>query len=248
MITMLWRILLALSLLSLGLVLGATTGAQLFVTRADGLAGGAMVLWYGILGALVLLVIGIILGLKLQGTLLLLAALIFTVLAAILYGMATFKSMAMTKAELGSDSAYEAAGQFTVTMERLDTSDPYLFVKMEINSRKRTWTQTGPAPDHEVFYAHIKAKTLVEIRVALNKVAAINTEELADCHSDQGPANKRLRWDLMDAQIPQNGQGLVKKGVVNINAACLREHFEIVRALSLVEKASQGPVGTVKRK
>ena len=247
-VTIFWRILLASSLASLGLMAGATIGARYFVTRADGLVGGAMVLWYGVLGAVIFLVAGIILGAKFRRSVLRVTALALTGLSITLYGLASYRSISMENARLGSDSAYEAVGEFTATMERLDTSDPYLFVRMDIDSHKRTWTQTGPAPDHDVYFARMSAKSLEEIRVVLEKVAMMKAEDLADCNDDNGPATKRLQWDLSGAINLPNGQGLARKGAVDINNSCLGKHPVIARALHRVENASMAPGGTVKRK
>lgn len=244
----LWRILLSLGMSATGLALGAGIGARFFVTKADGMASGAMVLGYGVLGAVILLLISIFLGLKLKEKALPTTALIFALLAVVYYGALVFKAKEKFQNEAGSNSAYAMAGKFTASMARLDLSDPFLFVKIEVDSRKRKWVKTGPAPKNQVFTASIRAKTLIEMRAALEDLAAIPAEALADCNSNQSPATKRLRWDLIDAEIPPNGPGLVTKGVVNINDACVREHPVISRALMLVERASLSPMGDIKRK
>jgi hypothetical protein len=247
MMVIFWRIILVLSMTLVGLALGAWIGAQFFVSKSDGLAGGVMVLWYGVLGAIALLVISIILGGKFQGNLLSTAAIIFALLAVAIYGIVVFKEQAKFLDEAGSDKVYDAAGKYTASMERLDTSDPYLFVKMEIDSRTRKWIQTGPAPKNEIFTATLRAKQLVEIREALNDVAHMPAEVLNNCNSNQGMATKRLRWHLIEVENYQDGLDLIQKGMVNINDACLREYFAISRALQLLEKASQSPMGDIKR-
>ena len=242
-----WRILLALGLMLIGLALGAWTGSQFFVTKADGMVGGVMVLWYGVLGAIILLVIGIFLGLRLKGKALPILALFFILIASVYYGVAILKAGKKFRDEAGSNSAYAIAGKFTVSMERLDLSDPFLFVKMKIDSRTRHWVQIGPAPKNEAFTASLRAKQLVEIRQALNDMVELPAKVFADCNSDQGPGTKQLRWHLSDAEISSEGPSLAKKGVVNINDACLREYLLIARVLQLVEKASQSPLGDIKR-
>lgn len=241
-----WRIVLVLSFILLGLIMGAWIGSQFFVTKSDGLVGGVIVLWYGVLGAIILLVISIILIRKLQGRSLSLTAIIFALIVISVYGIFTYKQQAEFQNELGSQDDYEAAGKFTVTMERLDLSDPFLFVKMEIDSRSRKWIQTGPAPKNEVFSASLPAKQLLTLREALNIMARLPADVLNNCNSDQGVATKRLTWHLLDTEEYLAGTGLIIKGSVNINAACLGEHFAIFKALQLVEKASQSPLGDLK--
>ncbi len=135
----------------------------------------------------------------------------------------------------------------TAVMERLDTSDPYLFIKMEIDSGGRTGTQTGPAPDHNVYYATMKAETLVGIRAGLDAVAALSADEFADCEKTSGEAIKQLRWDFQDAGNSQGGAATSRSGIINASEQCLLERFVISRALSLIEKASSAPGGEVKR-
>ena len=244
----LWRAILVASLAAVGMCAGAFLGATYLVPKGSGLAGGAMVLGYAALGIAVCAIVGLVVASQLEGRALrnvTLAIGIPVLVGSLLLAAGAFLKQA---AEREPDSAFAAAGDFTVVFERLDTSDPYLFVSMEINSRDRTWTQTGPAPDHKTYYAAMKAEHLIEIREALDKVAAMRPEDLADCESGKGPATKRLRWNLIDAQIPGDGPGLVKQGAVSINAACLQEYFVISRAVGLVEKASQKPGGRVKEK
>ncbi len=244
----LWRILLALGMSAVGLALGANIGARFFVTKADGLAGGVMVLWYGVLGAIILLVISIILGLKLKGKALPVTALIFALMALAYFGMAVFKAKEKFTAEAGSASEYNAILDFTATMYRLDLSDPYLFVKMEVDSRKRKWVKTGPPPENQIFTSTIRAKTLVEIRAALEKMALLGQQAFADCRNTPGPFTKGLSWHLELEKNVKYENGIISDNKINLSETCLREHPVIQRALILVEQASRSPMGDVKRK
>jgi hypothetical protein len=242
-----WRFILAINFTLLGLAIGAWTGAQFFVTKSDGLAGGVMVLWYGALGAIILLIISIILMQKLQEKLLSVTAIVFSLLVMSIYGTLAFKKQAKFLEERGSNDVYLAAGRFTVSMERLDLRDPFLFIKMEIDSRTRKWIQIGPPPRNENFTATLRAKQLLELRKALNDLALLPAKVLSDCNSNQGAAAKRLSWHLLDTENSLDGEGFIEKGAVDINNTCLREHFVISRALQLVEKASQSPMGDIER-
>lgn len=246
-----WRILLALSSAAVGFAIGANVAASFLVSKSDGMAGGVMVLGYGAVGAIVLLVISIITGAKLKRAgktkWLVFSAIILSMIAAAYYGWVSYRANAQYLAEAGSDADYAMAGEFTVRMERLDLSDPYLFVTMEIDSRSRKWRRVGPAPESAVFTGTLKASQLVEIRALLDEVAAIPARVLADCNSNKGPASKRLRWHLKDAKIPPEGPGKVTHGAVNTNRACLSEYPQINRALLTVEQAPLSALGDTKR-
>ena len=86
----------------------------------------------------------------------------------------------------------------------------------------------------------------MEIRDALNTVAAMSDEELADCRDTTDLAIKRLQWEFMDTQGLL--KDLVRKGVLDASRDCLQKHFSIARTLLLVERASMAPGGKVKRK
>jgi len=233
---------------AVGFVLGAWTGALFFVTKADGIVGGVMVLWYGLLGAIILLVISIVLGLKLKGKTLFVTALVFALLAAGIFGAAAYMSWKRLQADLGQASEYDAILDFTASMDRLDMSDPYLFVKMEIDSRKRKWIQTGPAPKNDVFEASIRAKKLAEIREGLEDLARLSQDEFDACRNTPGPFTKQLSWHLEMERNVQFHEPMVAVSKINLSETCLHEHPVIQRALWLVESVSRSPAADLKRK
>lgn len=240
-----WRILLIVALALAGMYLGSFVGAKYLVPKGSGLAGGAMVLGYLVLGLVVFTLIGVAAAFMLKGNALRNAALIIgaPVLLAYLIFTTIFVMQKMSDRE--PDAAFAAAGDFYVTMERLDTSDPYLFVKMEISSADRIWTKTGPGPEPQIFYAAMTSQTLIDIRQALNVVAEMSPEEFANCRDSQAPAIKSLTWTINDAPA---GQSLVIADTLEISETCLQQHPGVGRALSLVERASDQRGGKVKRK
>ncbi len=243
----LWLFLLVLSLSPVDAYAGFFFGGTYWVPKGAGLAGGAMVLGYAGLGLLSGIIVGVVVVIKLKGQSLRRAALALAIPVLGGYLILAVHAVSKRMANIEPDEAFVAAGRFTAVMERLDTSDPYLFVKMEIDSDQRTWTQTGPAPDHNVYYATMKADTLVNIRVGLDAVAALGADEFADCEKTSGEAIKRLRWDFQDVSNSQGGTATSRSGIINASEQCLRELFVISRALSLIEKAPSAPGGEVKR-
>lgn len=240
-----WRILLIVTLALTGMYLGSFVGAKYLVPKGSGLAGGAMVLGYLVLGLVVFTLIGVVAAFMLKGKALRNTALIIGVPVLLAYLIFTTVFVMNKMADREPDEAFAAAGNFSVVMERLDTSDPYLFVKLEVSSADRTWTKTGPGPDAQIFYATMTSQTLTDIRAALDVVAAMSAADFANCRDSQGPAIKSLTWHINDAPT---GQSLVTADTLAISETCLRDHPEIGRALSLVERASDKRGGKVKRK
>lgn len=231
----------------LGFPLGAWIGAHFFVSKADGMAGGVMVLWYGVLGSITLLIVGIVWGNKLKGRSRPILAVSSILIAIALYGNAIFKGQSNFKGQVGSELAYAEAGSFTASMERLDLSDPFLFVRMDIDSRSRKWIQTGPAPKHDTYTATIRAEQLVELREALNDVARMPTDVLNDCMGMHGVASKRLSWHIFDGKSKLDERRSRKNGFVDLNNACLHEYYPLSRAILLLEKASLSSTGDIER-
>ncbi len=244
MTNLLWRSLLIISSGLAGLYLGSWAGAAYLVPKDAGLAGGAIVLMYAVAGFAVFAVAGAVAAFRLGGQNLRNAALIIGIPVLLFYLVLTAIGFMKSAAEREPDAAFAPAGKFTVTMERVDLSDPYLFLKMEVDSESRTWTQTGPAPEHKVCSAEIRSKELIEIRNALDALLGLSAEELADCKSAEEPVIKRLHWNLIDKRLPAGGSALPEKGALDANATCLHRH-EIARAFSLVEKISLRTSGKV---
>ena len=237
MTPVLLRSILILSIGLAGLYLGFWMGAY-STPRGAGLAGGAIVLGYAVMGFVGCAVAGTFISFRLQPRTLRNASLIIGAPVVILYLVLTVNALTKAAAEREPDEAFAPAGEFTVTMERVDRSDPYLFIQMHVDSNSRKWEQTGPAPENKVCSAKIKSKDLIEIRAALDALLALGKEKLADCTGAGEPLIKRLRWHLIDGQMPQGGSSLPQKGSLDVNATCLRQYFEIGRTFSLVEKIS----------
>lgn len=232
--TILCRILLVICPGLLGLVAGTWLGGHYLVPKGSGLAGGPMALGYGLGGAALLACLGGAAAYSLEGASLRRGAMACALAAAATLGALGLRMMAKDAAQREPDAAFAPAGRFTATMERLDQSDPYLFVKMEVDSQRRTWTQVGPAPKSQTCSSTMKAAHLVEIRKALDGLAAARDKATAACGATSGPALKRLRWSL---------EG--KEDSLEVSAACAQALPEVARALALVESASRAPASKV---
>ncbi len=238
MTTFLWRSLLIIGFGLIGMYLGFRVGAAYLVPRGAGLAGGAMVLMYAVVGFASFAVAGAIVSFWLYGKTLRNTALIIGCPVLLFYLVLAVFALTKAAADREPDVAFAPAGKFTVTMERVDRSDPYLFTRMHVGSETRKWEQTGPAPEHKVCSARIKAKNLIEIRRALDTLLALGAEKLADCKQAERPVVKRLHWNLIDGRLPQNGSVLPEKGTLDVTSHCLGRQIEISRAFSLIEQVS----------
>ena len=234
-----WRVLIMVSLVLIGLAAGTWIGGQFFVPKGSGLAGAPMALGYGVLGAFILLVVGILIFVKLKGTALRNVSLTITSLMVLIFGTLTLRVVLEERSEREPDSAFEAAGQFTAIMERLDKSDPYLFVKLQVDTQSRSWKQTGPTPQNQVCTAKINATSLTDIRVALDELSQMSIGDFEACRNAPGPAIKTISWDLWDAQTSQTAQDFTPKGSIDISNTCLQNNAVVARALILLESASR---------
>lgn len=238
MTTFLWRSLLIVSFGLIGLYLGFWLGGAFLVPKNAGLAGGPVVLMYGVLGFVGFVIAGAVAAFRLNGKTLRKTALIIGVPVLLFYLVLAVIALTKAAAEREPDAAFAPAGEFTVTMERVDRSDPYLFIRMQVASKTRKWEQTGPAPEHKICSARIKAKHLIEIRGALDALLVSGAEKLADCRRTEQTVVKRLHWDLLDGRMPQGGPVLPDEGTLDVNSECLHRHAEIARVFSLIEKIS----------
>jgi len=233
-----WRVLLIISLLLIGLAAGTWIGGAFFVPKGSGLAGAPMALGYGVVGAIILLGIGIFLVMKLKAKTLRNVSITSTALMVLIFGTITLRKVIEKWSEREPDSAFEAAGKFTATMERLDKSDPYLFVKMQIDTQSRSWQQTGPSPQNQICTGQMNSSSLINIRMALNGLSQMSAEDFTACKNATGPAIKRISWELMDMQKPQAVKGLSPIGVLDVSNACLQNNAVVARALNFLERAS----------
>ena len=229
-----WRSLLIFSLPLIGFAVATLSGRLLLAPEGQGLADAITALGYGLFGALALLLIAVVLAFKLSSVTLRNYALVCTLLATVIYGTLIYRATAKSTANREPDSAFIHAGNFTAVMQRLDTSDPYLFVKMEVNSTTRSWRMTGPAPQHRTCSSQMNAQKLIDIRTSLDKLGAASAGNLDHCQRDER-AIKRLRWSI--------------DGVSNsldISTNCVQANDVVGRALAMIEGASNTSSSPVK--
>ncbi len=199
-----------------------------------------MALGYGVMAALILLLVGVFTGHYLKAIRLRQLALCVAGITAVVLGIFAMQTMTRLAENTDSDSAYEAAGSFNVVMQRLDDSDPYLFTKMEVDTASRHWTMTGPAPEYQICTGLIRANTLMDIRQALDQLARMDSARFAECHNSPDSAIKRLSWHLNDDAGQRQAQNTpyLDRGELDITSNCASAVDEVRRVLLGVESVS----------
>lgn len=243
--TIIWRIALVVSLAFLGLVTGAWIGGRFLVGDGAGLAGAGIALGYGMVGGLAAAIVGLVIGFQLTDRHLRNVALAITAPSVVLFMSGVMLLFIGERGNRDPAEAYAPAGDFTVTMVRLDQSDPYLFSRMEVDAGRRTWIMTGPAPGRQICTGTVRAKYLVAMREALDRLAEMNHEEFRACESASGPTIKRVIWALLDSN-EQRAAGKLVSGDLDVPSACAKHNLIVARALATVEAASRAPTSKVK--
>lgn len=101
-----WTVLIIVAAIPIGFMVGAWLGARLLVPDDAGLAGGAMVFWFGVLGSVLGLVGGGVFARRADGARLRKVALITAVLAA---GMLALMTWILVEQQRGRDTQRQQA-------------------------------------------------------------------------------------------------------------------------------------------
>lgn len=144
----LFRILLVLGLVFIGLAAGTYLGGHFLVPAGSGLAGGPMALGYGLLGALITGILGIVPAVRLSGKKLARVALLVGTVAVFLLAGLTARFRQVQRARMDPDSAYQGLAGFSVSLEQIVIVDPYLSTRTELDSQRRRWATTLPDGRH----------------------------------------------------------------------------------------------------
>ncbi|MCP5116980.1 MAG: hypothetical protein GY953_39660, partial [bacterium] len=134
------RILLVVSFAWLGLVAGALIAALWLVPKGAGLAGGAIVLGYAVLGALGMAVIGIVLAVKLAWRTLRVVAVIALTLT-VLSGVVFAIRLIQRQSAVGdSDKDYAGLAHYTLRLENSESVEKSGFRTLDVDTRRRQGT------------------------------------------------------------------------------------------------------------
>ncbi|MCR9088676.1 MAG: hypothetical protein NXH97_18245 [Rhodobacteraceae bacterium] len=175
---------------------GSWVAAKYFVTSI-GFVASAEVLMAGIVAALIAGFASLVLMFRLPLNALTIATVIALPVALTLLVVVVVRMQAMEDAQRDPEGAYSGIASFTASVEQIVVTDPYLRVRMDVDSNSRQWVSTGPAPDHQVCEGTVRAKQLQRISQALVTLAQMEPGALAAATADDGNAAKRLSWSFV---------------------------------------------------
>ncbi|MFN3232373.1 MAG: hypothetical protein ACE363_09470 [Alphaproteobacteria bacterium] len=219
-------IVLTVSMVLAGLIVGAWLGGTFLVSQNAGLAGAAEVIWYGLLGAIIFGIIGFILSRKLDGKPLVWTAILLgPVGLAVAIVMIRGYSQSQKEMEAHLTEAYRNLPPFTVTMVRPGGD---AFEKIEIQSASLSYVaQVGGRTCSAQISGEEKVKILTALRDA--DVLLYNTPN--PCSGTTGAPWGELDFTIQEAKPP------VTQRSVKIDQACLSQFpvlevpFEAARKL-----------------
>lgn len=216
---------LVLALSLIGLVFSAWLASTLGAAEGQGLAGAAIVLGYGVLGAVGAMALGLVLCFalprssvrRLGPALLALALLALT----ILFTLAYLRQQRQSE----QDAAYEGIPAFHASLRQTVITDPHLRVYIGVDGPAREWQQTGPAPENMHCTGTVPADKLRRLAGALETLDALPAELLAPCEQAAEAATRALQWTFANPRS------------LPISPTCLRIH-EVSVAVAQMERAT----------
>lgn len=234
------RLIFTISAAFIGLIIMLNVGGRFFVSKSDGLAGVGMVLGYGLLGAVVSLIVALIVSLKLSDKKLRNVTICVGTVALILLGLTLNNFQKMKNARLDPESAYAGLPAFTVTIQQTKIIDPVLSTRYTINTIDRKWTST--LPDGRICRGTLSAKAHKAISQPLLKLSEDGGAAIKSCREISQNSEKELNWKIL---TPVEG---VQKGRIEVSQACLNDHPHMAHLIREVSKANLSTTSAVKCK
>jgi hypothetical protein len=201
-----------------GLVAGAFVGGRFFVPPGSGLAGPAIALGYGLIGAGLAAVVGGVLAYVLPPKWFMGAALPVTVagvILAIVIVNGYLRAEAETQAHL--EEAYGKLNKFKVTLVHLnDGTAP--FKRMEADWSIRRYTAVSNDAKARTCAAELSGEEAVALLGALRTVEGLVLKDRFPCAGTLGAVERELDWFIPEARPPDSA------GRHAITAACAEQH------------------------
>ncbi|MEM8575738.1 MAG: hypothetical protein AAGF48_14060 [Pseudomonadota bacterium] len=178
---------------------GGSWVAGRYIVTSTGFAASAEVLLAGIVAAIFGGAICMMLVLRLSLNALVIATAAALPVALTLLVVMVLRIQSVEEAQRDPEKAYEGVATFTASVEQIVVTDPYLRVRMDVDSNARQWVSTGPAPDHQVCKGTVRANQLQRISQTLVTLAQMEASALAASTADDGNATKRLTWSFVQS-------------------------------------------------
>jgi len=232
------RIIFITSAAFIGLIVIASIGGRFLVSKSAGLAGGAMVLGYGILGALVCLIVASFISFKLPLARLRIITIVMGLVALIFIILTAFNIQKINSARLDPASEYSGLPHFSITVQQTKIIDPVLSTRYTINTTERKWTST--LPDGRICQGTLSAKAHKAISQPLLNLSKDADTVIQNCLQTAQNAEKELNWKFLN---PTEG---IQKGQIAISQACLNEHPDMAQLLREISKANLSTTSNIK--
>ena len=201
-----------------GFVAGTAIGARFLVPPGSGLAGPAIAIGYGIMGAGLAGVAGIFLAWLLPPRWFLGAALPVTVAGAIsTVVIVNIYIQSETEQQAHVEEAYAGLSKFRVTLLYMDT-DNAPFARMEADWGERRYTATTSDAEPTTCTAALSGPEAVALLEALRGVEGVALKDEFPCAGSLGAVERELDWFIPEAK-PPNSQGKHA-----ITAACAAQY------------------------
>jgi hypothetical protein len=208
-----------LALMVCGLAAGAWTGGRYFVAPGSGLAGPAIVLGSGVIGAGIAGLLGLGLVFMLPPKWLLGAAVPVVIAGtaiAALIGKAYLDSRAQQDAHL--QEAYAKMNKFKVTLVHAAGAADAPFHTMQADWGARSYTVTTGGTNPRTCTARLSGKEAVALLTALRNVEGLVLKYPDLCAAIAGPTLYELDFFIPEHKPPDS------QGKLAITAACARQY------------------------
>ncbi len=213
----------------IGMCVGTSIGVS-FVPAGSGLAGPAIALGYGVVGAASCLVAALICTRFLDPTKLRRITVITVVFAAATALVAIIRYRQVQPVYYDDEEAYDRLPRFEVSVQQTVILDPGLSTRTAIDTKRRQWEIT--LPDGRICSGNLRAAVQESVGEALRKLTSLETADLESCRSSTASGEQILAWSLLD-----NGAGHTD-GSLEVSAKCLQGQPVVAQAIRVIKMVS----------
>jgi hypothetical protein len=190
------------------------------VPAGSGLAGGAIALGYGVLGAGIGAVIAIVLAKYLSDRWLMGVTLPILPCALVLAGMTAKLILdSSEEQEAHLQRAYEKMNLFQVSLVQTDTAPQQVFERIDFDWKQRQYLLTTA---EERCTVPLTGEQAVKMLGALRNVGGVMIKDAFPCAGTLGTVQYELEWNIQEAGPPHTS------GKLAITAACLEQYPQLL--------------------
>lgn len=220
----LYTLLVSVSCAIAGLVLGMLWAKYTGAADGQGLAGGVIVLGYGLIGAAIAAIAGIVVSLRMGKVPLQRTAIIAGIVLVIISAYTFIQVRTHRLANQDPPEAYQGIPSFTASIKRTKFADSVLARMVTVNAVKKEWSTQ--LPDKRICRGRASAEAL---RKASNAIAElVDSRIIPKC---SGQIEQVFSWTL------ETQHGL-KEGAIELNEECIAKNPAVQFAVFSVQQVS----------